>query len=177
MYIYIYVYIYIYIYYVHIHIRHTYIYIYSRFIHVYTYVCMCMHISIHNTYIYIYIHIYIYTHYTHYIYIYIHTHISSARLGGMLAVLFVGRIIIHAAGKSVLACLRARLGVGFGLVSLFRSICLGRGQEGETSHARGKSASDVHLSAKSRRATKEGQWVLRTPLHIRTLVCLCSAGF
>ena len=28
-------------------------------------------------------------------------------------------------------------------------------------------------SAKPRRATKEGQWVLRTPLHIRTLVFLC----
>ena len=32
-------------------------------------------------------------------------------------------------------------------------------------------------SAKPRRATKEGQWVLRTPPHIRTLVFLCSAWF
>ena len=31
--------------------------------------------------------------------------------------------------------------------------------------------------AKPRRATKEGQWVLRTTLHIRTLVFLCSAWF
>ena len=32
-------------------------------------------------------------------------------------------------------------------------------------------------SAQPRRATKEGQWVLRTPLHIRTLVFLYSAWF
>ena len=31
--------------------------------------------------------------------------------------------------------------------------------------------------AKPRRATKEGQWILRAPLHIRTLVVLCSAWF
>ena len=29
---------------------------------------------------------------------------------------------------------------------------------------------DSYSSAKPRRATKEGQWVLRGPLHIRTLV-------
>ena len=35
----------------------------------------------------------------------------------------------------------------------------------------------IQESAQPRRATKEGQWVLRTPLHIRTLVFLCSAWF
>ena len=35
----------------------------------------------------------------------------------------------------------------------------------------------IVLSAEPRRATKEGQRVLRTPLHIRTLVSLCSAWF
>ena len=32
-------------------------------------------------------------------------------------------------------------------------------------------------SAKPGRATKEGQWVLRTPMHIRAMVFVCSAWF
>ena len=39
------------------------------------------------------------------------------------------------------------------------------------------SQSTAPSSAKPRRATKGGQWVLRTPLRIRTLVFLCSAWF
>ena len=35
----------------------------------------------------------------------------------------------------------------------------------------------LSLSAKPRRARKEGQWVLSTPLHTRALVFLCSAWF
>ena len=38
-------------------------------------------------------------------------------------------------------------------------------------------ASAGRSSAKPRRATNEGQWVLRTPLHIRTIVFLPSAWF
>ena len=40
-----------------------------------------------------------------------------------------------------------------------------------------QSAMRAKPSAKPRRATKEGQWVLRTPLHMRALVFLCSAWF
>ena len=35
----------------------------------------------------------------------------------------------------------------------------------------------MHVSAKLRRATEEGQWGLRTPLHIWALVFLWSYGF
>ena len=36
---------------------------------------------------------------------------------------------------------------------------------------------EARRDAARRGATKEGQWVLRTPLRIRTLAALCSARF
>ena len=58
-------------------------------------------------------------------------------------------------------------------IYIYMYIYIERERESDLPHALGGAGHRDQQSPAGQR--KEGQWVLRTPLHIRTLVFLCSA--
>ena len=121
--------------------------------------CICIYVLYICVHIYIYIYIYIYTHihintYIYmYTYIYIYVHIERERDTILLYYLLFRICLYH---YTIIS------GTFFSSASSFLAFA---------------SAVEARASASFGEAAKEGQWVLRTPLHVRTLAFLCSAWF